>query len=254
MLATLGPAVIIIDHVTKADDREPGLWPIGSQRKRAAISGAQFMQRVSKPFAKGQPGTARIICAKDRGGNYRQGEHVATLTVTPGGPVLMELRAPSAATDGGGTVRASFRPTYLMERISRALEVSPEPLSQNAVLDPAVVKGKESTKTAALRVLVAEEYVRQSDGPRNSKLHKSVRSYRQADDPLSDSYVRDRETVTDSSTTATVSVSLGGETGDGRWTVAGRRSGDGRATVADDDFHLSEPYQRELITVAELPS
>jgi hypothetical protein len=232
MLAKLGPAVILIDHVTKADDREPGLWPIGSQRKRAAISGAQYMQRIGKPFAQGQPGTARIICAKDRGGNYRQNEHVATLTVTPDGPVLMELRAPAVATDDGDTPRAAFRPTYLMERISRALEASPEPLSQNAVIHPAVVKGKESAKTAALRLLVDEKYVSQSNGPRNSKLHRSVRGYREADDPRSDSYVEDEATVTDSSSTATVAVSKEGETGDGRSTASGRQSGGSRATVA----------------------
>jgi hypothetical protein len=232
MLAKLGPAVIIIDHVTKADDRDPGLWPIGSQRKRAAISGAQYMQRPGKPFSKGQPGTARIICAKDRAGTYRQGEHVATLTVTPGGPVLMELHAPAAATDAGTSDRTAFRPTYLMEKVSRALEAAPEPLSQNAVLDPAVVKGQEKAKTGALRLLVAEGFVSRSSGPRNSMLHESVRPYRQADDPLSDSYVGERETVTDSSTTATVAVSKERETGDGRSTAAGRRSGDGRATVA----------------------
>jgi hypothetical protein len=254
MLARLGPAVIIIDHVTKADDRDPGLWPIGSQRKRAAISGAQYMQRIRKPFSKGQPGTARIICAKDRAGTYRQGEHVATLTVTPGGPVLMELHPPAAATDDSGTPRAAFRPTYFMEQISRALEASPEPLSQNAVLDPAVVKGKEGAKTAALRLLVAEEYVSQSNGPRNSLLHKSVQAYRQADDPLSDSYPPDRATVTDSPTTATVAVSIDGETGGGRSTTAGRRSGDGRATVGNgDEFDPSKAYQRQLITVGELP-
>ena len=73
------PAVVILDHVTKA---EGGLWPIGSQRKRAAINGAQYRQDVVQPFSRTRDGYSKLTCAKDRHGNYYIGQVVAELGVT----------------------------------------------------------------------------------------------------------------------------------------------------------------------------
>ena len=187
-VAARGPAVIVLDHVVKADDG--GLWPIGSQRKRAAISGAQYMQQVVKSFAKDPPGAAKLVCAKDRHGNYRPGQKVAELTVTPdGGSTHATLRTPPDATTAAG---GAFRPTTLMERVSRALEDAGEPLTFRA-LDSRVV-GQQQHITTALDTLVREGYVERTHGPRNSNMHATVRPYRQDTDPLSDAYTA-RETV-----------------------------------------------------------
>lgn len=166
-----GPAVVVLDHVTKADDG--GLWPIGSQRKRAAISGAQYMQRLVKPFDKDTAGHALLVCAKDRHGNYRTGQRVAELHVTPGPVITLDAVEDAARPNG-------FRPTGYMERVSRALESSPAPLSLNGVRD--AVGGKREHVTRALSALVADGYVTTAAGPRGATLHTLVRPFREGDD------------------------------------------------------------------------
>ena len=80
-LAALGPSIGLIDHGAKASGSE--LWPIGSQRKRAAISGAQYYVETMSEFSREKAGALRAICAKDRGGYYTVGQTIAILHVTP---------------------------------------------------------------------------------------------------------------------------------------------------------------------------
>lgn len=228
-VAKLGPAVLVLDHVVKADDG--GLWPIGSQRKRAAISGAQYMQTVIRPFAKDTPGAAKLVCAKDRHGNYRPGQKVAELTVSPiGDGVDLALRAPSDAPGPAGEV---FRPTSLMEKVSRALELAGEPLSGRGVDER--VSGKQQHVAQALDVLVAEGYVERVDGPRRSRIHTPTRPYRQADDPASDAY-EPQDALTVTHDPVTVSPSIEREGGDRHSTHLGRQSGDSRETVGNPEL------------------
>ena len=196
-----GPAVVVLDHVTKAD--ESGLWPIGSQRKRAAIRGAQFMQRTVRPFSKDTAGRAVLITAKDRHGNYRVGQKVAELTVTPdGGPLSIELLAVVALTASG----KPWRPTALMERISHALEqATPKPLSQRDL--EAVVPGKAEHKRAAIATLVAEGFVATEKGPRNATLHSLMANYRQDHDPESDAYKGGTHSASETSDSGPVTAS-----------------------------------------------
>ncbi len=77
-IAEQGPAVVVIDHQTKADG---GLWPIGSQRKRAAINGAQYVQSTVEAFDQRTSGRSKIVCAKDRLGSYATGKKVAEFRV-----------------------------------------------------------------------------------------------------------------------------------------------------------------------------
>lgn len=165
-----GPAVVVLDHVVKSDDG--GLWPIGSQRKRAAISGAQYMQRTVKPFDKDTAGHAVLVCAKDRHGNYRTGQRVAELHVAPGPVITLDAVEDAERLNG-------FRPTGYMERVSRALEDA-GPLGLNGVRR--AVSGKRDHVTNALGVLVAEGFVTKAPGPRGAVLHTSVRPFREADD------------------------------------------------------------------------
>lgn len=171
-----GPAVVVLDHVTKADDG--GLWPIGSQRKRAAISGAQYMQRTIRPFNKDAAGTAVLICAKDRHGNYRAGQRVAELNVTP------TPDGPTITLDAVGTDRTAmgpFRPTGYMAKLSAALASAGAPLSRNGVLD--LVPGRKDTKAQALAILVAEGYIKVTPAGR-SHLHEHLRFFSEAaEDP-----------------------------------------------------------------------
>lgn len=169
-----GPAVVVLDHVTKTDDG--GLWPIGSQRKRAAISGVQYMQRTVRPFSKDAAGTAVLVCAKDRSGHYRTGQRVAELNVDPGTGVHITLDALEDATASG-----TFRPTVLMERVSRVLQDAGEPMSYRGIEQR--VTGKKDAVSLAVAVLITEGYITTAPGPRNATLHTLVEPFREHAEP-----------------------------------------------------------------------
>ena len=168
-LARMGPTVLVIDHMTKADDGS--LMPIGSQRKRAAIGGHQVITQLAKPFAMNQSGLVKLVCSKDRNGNYRRREVVAEIGVTSDDTTIaLSVDAPA----NGAT--AVFRPTHLMERVSRHLEGTSEPLTRNAVKD--AVSGNKAAIVTALGLLVEEGYV-QFEQSGQAHLHSSVKPYRE---------------------------------------------------------------------------
>lgn len=171
LLAHHGVAVVLTDHAVKSGDG--GLWPIGSQRKRAAITGAAYLQRQVKPFSRDRDGLAVLTCAKDRGGRHALGQKVAELVVTGGG---FSLRAAQPGADEPGT----FRPTVLMARASSALQLAGEPLTFNGIADRTC--GKRQHVRTALDVLVSEGWVSTEPGPNRSTLHRLVRPYSEADD------------------------------------------------------------------------
>ncbi len=88
---------------------------------------------------------------------------------------------PATATDGehGDQTDQGFRPTVLMERVSRYVEFDAG-CSQNKITES--VDGKYAYVVHALKTLVEDGYVRREDGPRGSKLHYSVTPYREAED------------------------------------------------------------------------
>lgn len=76
--ARLGPCVTMLDHMPHGGGRE-----IGSQRKRAGVSGAAYEAIATEPFAKGKAGTLTFKVAKDRGGNYAKGTEQAVIQFQP---------------------------------------------------------------------------------------------------------------------------------------------------------------------------
>lgn len=70
---------------------------------------------------------------------------------------------------------ATFRPTVLMERVSRAVEAEPG-ITRRALRDAA--KGKHDTKMHALDVLIVEEYIEAREEGGWTK-HYSARAYRE---------------------------------------------------------------------------
>ena len=69
--ATVGnAAILIVDHVTKADDAAKR-YALGAGQKLAALDGSQFKAKMVKPFAPGQSGRVEIRVTKDRPGNVR---------------------------------------------------------------------------------------------------------------------------------------------------------------------------------------
>jgi hypothetical protein len=172
-LASLGPAVLLLDHVTK-ERRSGDLFAIGSQRKRAAISGSAFMVEMRHEFGHGRRGLARLTVAKDRCGVHVRttaaGDFVLDAT---GSRYEVSLEAPKA------TLPEPFRPTKLMERLSRHIEDHPG-LSQNAV--KLAVGGSRKHQDVALELLEKEGFVTVELGPRRTHLLVSSKPFRQADD------------------------------------------------------------------------
>ena len=166
-----GAAVISIDHVAK--DRESrGRYAIGAQAKLAAVDVA-YSFRLITPFARGRDGLVGVRVEKDRPGYIRahQGADgqiaMVRLSSAEDGAVQIEFDPPE---DSG----ASFRPTFLMERISRTVEESPG-LSKRAIRE--IVPGNSKAKDVALGLLKAEGFVElRRDGP--AHLHYSKRPFR----------------------------------------------------------------------------
>jgi hypothetical protein len=90
-----------------------------------------------------------------------------------------------------------FRPTVLMEKVSRVLEASTERLStrtiegivpgkaeakRQAIGLPGIVPGKAEAKRQAIGLLVAEGYIAVEDGPRGARLHRSARPFRNSEE------------------------------------------------------------------------
>ena len=193
-LARYGAAVTFIDHVTKSAENR-GKGPIGSQHKRARVSGASYEISSVQPIAPGRAGKLRIKIDKDRLGAVRThhpaqaGEFV--LDSTAGDRTVATIKAPSVT----GTDGKPFRPTVLMERVSDLLEqIAPEGASTRSVR--AEVSGNNKAIDTALQRLVEEGYATVETGPRGAVVHRFQGAYREADDPQSDATVPNHPVTT----------------------------------------------------------
>ncbi len=189
-----GAAVVLVDHVTKSTEGR-GRFAIGAQAKMAALDGAAYSVEVAEPLGRGLRGAVRLWIGKDREGavrpfcgRFRAGDRTqlaATVVIdSTSGQIVSEVLPPEELV---GSERKPFRPTYLMEQISKALESNRVPVNRNALVKrPDFVTGKAEHKQTALRLLVDEGYVETQPGPNNALLHTSLRPYREADDPVQD--------------------------------------------------------------------
>ncbi|MFZ1412137.1 MAG: hypothetical protein WAS07_11810, partial [Micropruina sp.] len=241
---TTGAAVVMVDHVTKdADSR--GRFAIGGQAKLAALTGAAYTVEVSQPLGRGLRGVIVLRVAKDRPGHVRghsgpmrtsdRTQEAARVTIdSTGWRPVVTIDPPKT---GAGDDPKPWRPTAIMERLSRRMEDSPEPLSFRT-LDTAE-PGKAEHKRTALSTLVADGFVTVHDGPRNARLHTSVTPYRQTADPLSDHYRPTEEAGTHSTADdpendrVTVSRPYTGGRDTHTHTVSGTHSGHTRDTLGN---------------------
>ncbi|MGP5376955.1 hypothetical protein ACTXM8_13310 [Brachybacterium alimentarium] len=114
------PAVVLLDHMAKVDG---GMWPIGSQRKRASIQGAQYIQSVSREsaFSKDKSGYAVIKVAKDRHGTRAQHDTAAYLMVSPGPDgTSIDLTSGASVTQSAPGASGVDQAERLLERLGLA--------------------------------------------------------------------------------------------------------------------------------------
>lgn len=69
-IAALGPAVVLVDHVTKSV--EGRTQQIGSQMKKAGIDGVSYSVEPMETFTKGHGGASMVCIGKDKQGGVRE--------------------------------------------------------------------------------------------------------------------------------------------------------------------------------------
>lgn len=163
-LADAGPAVLLLDHITKSNDVP--LHASGSKRKRAAIGGASYFAYATKPLAADRGGRVNLVCAKDRHGWYARSETVATfaMDIHPDGRTSWHLYA-------AGSTAPDVLP---IERAARAaIEVvakSEEPVPLRVLRGQMEVKASNATKEEGIALAVFHGDLVETNGPRNARL------------------------------------------------------------------------------------
>lgn len=169
-----GIATIVIDHVVKSADQR-GSWVIGSERKIGQCDVHLSLESL-KPLTRGGDGMVKINVKRDRPGHLpRPTAYVVELASDADHRLSWTLRDPHPSDIADGY----FRPTVLMERVSRWLEENGGEWSQAKVEEN--VKGKGTGIRDALNALRKEGYITR-DEVGTSHRFKHFRPYREKDD------------------------------------------------------------------------
>lgn len=180
-IADHGPGVALIDHVVK-DKEKQDRFALGAQHKMAGIDGVQYIVKMIQPFARGKRGLAQIRIGKDRPGHVREhafGNTIAEFTLDATGSDVILTAHLTPPGEASGRHGETFEPTYLMEKISRAVQLTPG-LSKKALED--LVNGKTPTKRLAIELLVARGHIGTKTGPRGVIQHFHQTPYYQPTD------------------------------------------------------------------------
>jgi hypothetical protein len=167
-LSQAGTATLVLDNTGHDQDRARGA------KAKDDLNEVVYLVKVAERFGRHISGAVRLARHRDRFDLPR------ALRVPLGGgtygPVAVD---DTAATDADSE---GFRPTTLMERITEALEME-SGLSVTKLRE--AVQGNTRAKDHALRLLVAEGYVRvEQQG--QAKRHYAERLYRASEDPKVD--------------------------------------------------------------------
>lgn len=159
-LSRAGIATVVLDNTGhEANDRARGT------KAKEDLNEVVYRLAVVKPFDREQTGEARLVR-----GRHRFAGLPREVRLELGGGTY---NAPEVAPDSD--IQDGFRPTVLMERTSKAIEVQ----SGINVTDlRAAVKGKNDAKAAALQALIEEGYVWQQDDGKAVRNY-SLRPYRE---------------------------------------------------------------------------
>jgi hypothetical protein len=178
-LASLaGCASLMLDHVAKDPEQRRGAT--GGAHKTAALDGASYSLDAKTPFGRGSSGLLVLRLGKDRPGYVRgrfgAGAHppVAEITMDATDPtaIVVGVKPPAATRDS-----EEWRPTRLMEKVSKFLESQDDPVSQKVVDDE--VKGRRQYVIEALDKLESDGFVERSTGEHGAHLYASARPFRE---------------------------------------------------------------------------
>lgn len=172
-LARTDAAVVFIDHVTKSSENR-GKGPIGSQHKRARVSGASYEVSALQTIAPGRAGQLKLKIDKDRLGAVR------SIHPTLAGTFHLDSTSPDRSIGkviAPDTSPGPFRHTLAMQHVSEALEqVGDEGLSRRGIED--IGGFSKETLMQAVDELIEDGHVAREKGHRGTLLHRLVRPYR----------------------------------------------------------------------------
>ena len=159
--------------------------------KRRTVGGVSMRVVRVKPFDHRHGGMARLWVNKDRHSGVRQhcpppkpGQNEVLAGVFVLGAAGVVVPWCVAAPEGAG-FSPTFRPTVLMERLSKAMEEQREPLIKSHAIN--LITGNKKAKGIAFDLLKDEGYLATSaKQTKSSKAFESAKPYREADDPLAD--------------------------------------------------------------------
>lgn len=186
-----GAAVVLIDHVVK-NKANQGRFAIGGQAKLAGLTGAAYTVEILQPLGTGMRGSVGLRIGKDRPGQvrnlcgaFRKGDRTqqaARIVVDSTGERTTVTVEPWDANSPHGSSGGEFRPTVLMQRVSRVMETATEPMTKSAAVK--VAGGKKETVLLAFDILVQEGYLVAQGDRRGYPLYVSSRPYSEANEFL----------------------------------------------------------------------
>lgn len=170
--ADLGVCVVVIDHTTKNRGPGQGSGAIGSQAKRATVTGASLLVRMTESFGRKRLGKATVFVDKDRPGYVRglqcEDDSVAQLIVDD------RYASTTVELDASPWVAKEFvvqdQAVARHAAIQRALADGPLSLRRLAEL----VGRDRNRLDSDLEELESRGLLRRTPGPRRSMLHEWV--------------------------------------------------------------------------------
>jgi hypothetical protein len=170
-LADAGAAVLLIDHSTKAKDNQ--LFPSGSKRKRAAITGSSFFLDAITPLTRESGGRLRLTCAKDRHGTYRRGEVVAVFDFFryPDGGMSVKVWPPEQQVER--TPGQKLR--KVAEAAVLAAKTAGRELSLRELTELMDIRAAATVKRAGIDSAVIDGAILRTPGARGAHLHTYAR-------------------------------------------------------------------------------
>jgi hypothetical protein len=172
-----GATVLLVDHVTKSAEGR-GVFAFGTIHKSAVLDGASYAVVVLEQPSPGRVGRLSLEVAKDRRGGVRaaavrtpKGKDLAAVVTIDDTGEGTRIRVERPTSEGG------WRPTFYMQKVSICLESQSQPISQNRVEDE--VPGNARYVREALAFLVEDGYVQRTEGPNRSRMHASIKPYRE---------------------------------------------------------------------------
>jgi hypothetical protein len=168
-----GVTTLVGDHVVKSGENR-GKFAIGSERKIGQAD-VHLGLEVVKSLHRGSDGLIRIRTHKDRRG-YLPRPTAAELDLRsdPETHAVTWMFRPASETTNG------WKPTVLMEKVSRFLEQQPAPVSRNTVESQKL--GARDYVRQAMDALAADGYAEEQGGQRGARLLSSLRPFRTSPD------------------------------------------------------------------------